>query len=442
MRHPKSKVLHKLLPHAFTATYHQALTSEYDNKLFKRAVRCPKCNSYRRTKYDTIKRIFCTLITKKGFREIKVSIARYKCKKCGYVYNAKSPFYPGCDYSKPLIDFCLFLAAKHPYNRVENILMNLFGIQADRDTIRLYAMKFKERLNKIAGIKLFDKDIGINFLKLFFGVNSVRALRKKYPELKGVESVSDEVYPAKKGAKKALREENKIRKLLGEEEKKYPDGFTTAVSYLPPIKSYASLIVTVNPFNSLFSRLLRLPLTGSDYNVTDGHKAYNDFPDHEGCLVHKARNEAKKDKLLKRLKKSALPKEIKDYLHSKYLEMKEEMLRMLKEKYPDFVDSGGSFNGAITTNAIEGGNWRVKYELRVSYSNERSIAARTVLICILDSMYNFRYGKPEESFTHVNSPFRFEDVMSMTVEKEKKLRFELPQPEFNPLSIRNMVSRM
>jgi len=59
-----------------------------------------------------------------------------------------------------------------------------------------------------------------------------------------------------------------------------------------------SVIVTENPFNSLFARSLRIPLLGSDYNVTDGHGAYNDYPDHVRCLFHKANNEAKKDKIL------------------------------------------------------------------------------------------------------------------------------------------------
>ena len=443
MRHPKNKVFHKLFPHEFIRMYHQSLILEYDNKLFEKTIGCPKCNSYKRSKYDIIKRTFCTLITENGFRKIEVRVRRYKCGKCGRVYNAKSPFYPRCDYSRPLIDFCLFLSAKNPYNKVEVILMNLFGLQVDRDTIRLYAMRFKERAGKIAGIKLFDKDIGINFLKLFFGVQNVRELKRKHPDLKGIESASDETYPRKKGAKKALKEENKIRKVLGEDEKKYPDGFTTAASYLPTIKSYASLIVTENPFNSIFSRLLRLPLAGSDYNLTDGHKAYTNFPDRERCLFHLAKNMAKKDKILKKLQKSAFPNEIKEYLKKKYQEMKEEMLNMMKKKHPDFIDPEGEFTGSLTTNCIEGGNWRIKHELRTEYQNINSITGRSILATIADSIYTFRSGKPNESFAHANSSFKFEDAMSIRIKEEKaKMRFELPKNfprlEFNPLSVRNM----
>jgi endogenous inhibitor of DNA gyrase (YacG/DUF329 family) len=437
MRNPKTKTIHKLTPEIITKLFSQAIRMEYQGKVYGEYGPCPRCGNEKSWAYDKKKKIFCKLITEGGFEDITITLVTRECSRCRKVFYPKSPYYPGCSYGKPLIDFILFLAAKNPYNRVENILLN-FGIQVDRDSVKNYAKKFKDRITRLVGMKMFDEDIGINLLKLFFNVNNVKELKKKYPHLKGIESASDETYPAKKGAKKALREENKTRKLLGEGEKKYPDGFTLAVSYLPTIKSYASLIVTENSFNSLFSRLLRLPLIGSDYNLTDGHRSYNDYPDHEKCLVHKARNESKKDKVLKRLKESALPKDIKEYLHQKYLEMKEEMLRMLKEKYPNFVDSQRNFIGSITTNSIEGGNWRIKFELRTSYSNINSITGRSILITIMDSMYNFRYGKPNESFVHANSSFRFEDVMSIIVEKEKKMRFQLPKLEFNPLSVRNM----
>ncbi|PIY35194.1 MAG: hypothetical protein COZ04_04140, partial [Candidatus Aenigmarchaeota archaeon CG_4_10_14_3_um_filter_37_21] len=306
-----------------------------------------------------------------------------------------------------------------------------------------YSKMFKDRVSKLAGIKMLDQDIGINLLKLFFNVSNVQELKKKYPQLKAVESGSDETYPRKKGAKKALKEENRIRKVLGEDEKKYPDGFTTAVSYLPTIKSYASLIVTENPFNAMFARLLRIPLDGSDYNLTDGHGAYNDFPNRERCLFHLAKNMAKKDKILKKLQKSAFPNEIKEYLKKKYQEMKEEMLNMMKKKHPDFIDPEGEFTGSLTTNCIEGGNWRIKHELRTEYQNINSITGRSILATIADSIYTFRSGKPNESFAHANSSFKFEDAMSIRIKEEKvKMRFELPKNfprlEFNPLSVKNM----
>jgi len=432
------KKLHNLAPELITKIFPQAIKLEYQNKVYNEHGPCPHCGNEKSWAYCKKKKIFCRLIRKDGFEDIVITLVTRQCAKCRRTFYPQSPYYPNCSYGKPVVDFVLFLVAKNPFNRVESILLN-FGLQVDRDTAKNYSKIFKGRVSKLAGIKMFDEDIGVNLLKLFFNVDNVKELKKKYPQLKAVESGSDETYPRKKGAKKALKEENKVRKVLGEDEKKYPDGFTTAVSYLPTIKSYASLIVTENPFNSLFARLLRIPLLGSDYNLTDGHKGYNDYPDHERCLFHLAKNMTKKDKVLKNLQKSFLPKEIKEYLHQKYLELKEEMLNMMKEKYPQFVAPDDEFTGALTTNCIEGGNWRIKHELRTEYQNIDSITGRTILVTIVDSSYNFRSGRPEESFAHSNSSFKFEDVMSIEVEKEKnKVRFELPRSEFNPLSVRNM----
>ena len=442
MRNPRPKKLHSLVPELITKIFSQAIKLEYQNKVYDEHGSCPHCGNKKSWAYCKKKKIFCRLITDEGFEDIIVTRVTRQCAKCRRTFYPQSPFYPNCSYGKPLVDFVLFLVAKNPFNRVETILLN-FGLQIDRDSVKNYSKMFKDRVSKLAGIKMLDQDIGINLLKLFFNVSNVQELKKKYPQLKAVESGSDETYPRKKGAKKALKEENRIRKVLGEDEKKYPDGFTTAVSYLPTIKSYASLIVTENPFNAMFARLLRIPLDGSDYNLTDGHGAYNDFPNRERCLFHLAKNMAKKDKILKKLQKSAFPNEIKEYLKKKYQEMKEEMLNMMKEKHPDFIDPEGEFTGSLTTNCIEGGNWRIKYELRTPYENLSSVTAKTILITIMDSIYNFRYGKPNESFAHANSLFKFEDAMNIRIKEEKaKMRFELPKNfprlEFNPLSVKNM----
>jgi hypothetical protein len=79
------------------------------------------------------------------------------------------------------------------------------------------------------------------------------------------------------------------------------------------------------------------------------------------------------------------------YLHERYKELVEKALQSLKRKYPHFVD-GEEFTGALTTNAMEGGNWRIKYELRVPYKNLDSIYSRALLALITDSLYNFLEG--------------------------------------------------
>lgn len=425
------KTIHKLLPKELVHLFQKAIRDEYENKVYDKPRPCPYCGNRKAWKYDKIRKIFCRLITQKGLEDIKVMVVRHQCSKCRKAFYPETPFYLNCDFGNPIVDFCLFLAAGNPFNRVERIMAE-HGLQVDRKTVANYAVRFKDRLKKYSGIKLSGKAIGINFLKMFFGVSNVEELRKRHPDKK-YDSVSDETYPPKRGAEQTLAEENRLRRYFKLDEKKYPDGFTLAVGYLPSIRAYVSLILTENPFNSMFARLLGMPLDGTDYNLTDGHKAYEQWTNHERCLFHKSRNLAKRDKVLKELEKSKLPDDVKQYLKERYAKLKEEYMRYMKERYPWMV-SDNNFTGALTTNAIEGGNWRIKFELRTSYKNIDSIETRAALICIMDSMYCFRYGKAMESFVHANSQFAFEGVMSVALEKEKEV--PVLHSKYNPLYIR------
>ena len=229
------------------------------------------------------------------------------------------------------------------------------------------------------------------------------------------DGVADETYPTIKGAKKKFEEINKERKLRGEKPFKWPKGFTLAVSYLALLKLYVSLVLNEVAFCQIFSRILLAPLLGVDFFTSDGHSAYNLFNDvmeHLRCLFHKCKNLSKKDKVLKQMKKDKKPAgEIKEYLSKKYRELEKEAVEKLKEKFPKFFDKGGNFIGALTSNAIEGGNWRIKHELRTPYSNCDSITARTILICLMDSIFTFRKGAPTESFGHKYTKFSFKKIM-------------------------------
>ncbi|MDI6738076.1 MAG: hypothetical protein QME12_06200, partial [Nanoarchaeota archaeon] len=104
---------------------------------------------------------------------------------------------------------------------------------------------------------------------------------------------------------------------------------------------------------------------------------------------------------------------IKKYLSEKYKKLEEEILVALRAKFPKFINEKGEFIGALTTNTMEGGNWRIKNELRTPYSRCDSIIGRTTLICLKDSIFTFREGKPCESFAHKNTNFSFEKIMSL-----------------------------
>lgn len=412
MQRPHKKKINRITPPILFRSIQQYLL-EFEGDLFDKPRRCPKCNSSNIKKHSVENKLFCKLIIKNGFKDIYVFVRRFQCKDCGKTYLGKSPFYDGIMYSQPIVDLCLYYSAKNPPTRVERMLLEN-GIQVDRDTIRNYCLKFKAKIEKYAGMELFDKTIGVNLLKVMFDVENVKELRKRFPHKK-YDGVADETYPTIKGAKKKFKEINKQRKLEGKEPFKYPKGFTLAVSYLALLELYACLVITEVPFSQVFSRILLLPMLGVDFLTTDGHGAYNIFNDlmeHLRCVFHKCKNLTKKDKVLKKMKKeNKTPNEIKEYLKKKYKDLEKEELDKLKPKFPQYFDKNGKFLGALTSNAIEGGNWRLKNELRTAYSDTDSITARTILICLMDSIFTFRKGMPMESFAHKHTNFSFAKIM-------------------------------
>lgn len=408
MQRPHKKKINKLTPNLLYKPIQEYLADLQDD-LFDKPRACPKCKSNKRKKLRIEKKLFCKIITNNGFRDIYVYVLRFQCKDCNRTYIAQAPFYDGIVYGKPIVDLILYLSAKNPFNRVEKILLEL-GIQVDRDTVRNYTLNFQEKVKQHAGMKIFDKTLGINMLKIMFDVEDVKELKRKYPHKK-YDGLADETFPSIKGAKKKFKDANRERKMEGKEPFKYPDGWTLAVTYLALLKIYASILLSEVPFNKMFADLLLRVLNGADYTLTDGNPSYSP-ENHERCLFHRAKNNSKKDKQLKKMKREKRPPgEVKAYLQQKYAELEEEQLKLLKKKYPKFV-VGDCFGGATTTNSIEGGNWRIKYELRTSYSTENSITARAVLICLYDSIYTFRNGMPEESFAHKHTNFSFGKIMA------------------------------
>lgn len=416
MRWPKPKKISKYVPELMSTLVPRAIEEEYSNRVFdKIPEKCSRCGNTSFKRHDTRKKIFCNLIYPYGYKTVYVNVKRYKCEKCGFPMLSEGAFYPKCRYGKPIVDICLFLSAKNPFDRVESILM-AYGIQVDGDTVNNYAKRFKDVAESISGLKMCGENIGINMVKILFNVKNVKELKDKYG-IKKAESVSDETYPAKKGAKKKLREENMILKQNGERPKTHPEGFTIAVGYLPSLKSYASLVTANGEFNYAEARALSEPLDGSNYNLTDGHRAYSCFKNREWCIVHKTRNMRKKDPKFRELKKKGSIDEIYEYAHKEYLMMKSSSEEQLSKKHPQFVENG-KFGGALTTNAIEGGNWRIKYELRTPYQNKGSILSRTIQILIHDSLRTFSCGQPIESFGSLHSEFVYGDIMSIDLRND------------------------
>ena len=222
---PRVKTLPKLTPDILKRLVPEALTMKYDGMVYDEPRPCPRCSCEDSMRHEMKEKTFCTVITDEGFKGVRVGVKRFKCKRCGFVFEGKAPFYDGCQYASPVVDLSLALAASNPYNRVESILMQ-HGIQVDRDTVKNYAKRFREKAAKYAGIPVMDDaKIGMNVLKILFGVDTVEDLRKSRPQGK-FDGVMDETYPRVKGAKKALAEERYAKKESGERQPRFPRSFT------------------------------------------------------------------------------------------------------------------------------------------------------------------------------------------------------------------------
>jgi hypothetical protein len=283
------------------------------------------------------------------------------------------------------------------------------GIQVDKQSVAAYCRLFKDRVEEKAGIAFLNDDRGLNVLKILFNVNDVEELRRKYPDEK-YDAVGDETYPSIKGARKALHESNYQRRVDGEKPGRYPRGFCTAATYLNHLKCFSSILTQHMDWNMVSATVLLRPVRGNDSLTTDGHGAYNVEP-HERCLIHRARNEAKRDPVLRRMKKEKKPlKEIKKHLSRQYQALKEQEVEILKLKHPQLIDEDGSYIGAVNTNILEGG-WRIKSEVRVPYESIDSFTSRVYLAALKDSLYTFRYGRPCKGFANIHSDFTFSKAM-------------------------------
>jgi hypothetical protein len=374
---------------------------------------CPRCKSDHVVGFGWLSKTFCTIITERGgLEDVDVRVRRYLCKHCKHTFLASdSPFYDGCNYGKPIVDLCLALAASNPYNRVESILMQ-YGVQVDRDTVKNYALRFRDKATKRAGIPVMDDaKIGVNILKMLFDVENVKELKEKYPKAK-YDSVMDETYPRKKGAKSALSKQKYNKSVTGEKQPKFPDSFTLASSYMNHLECFSSIACRNSPFNSIVAETLARPLLGADAIVTDGSPCYNKVRSYN-CLFHKMRNFFALDPFLARQRSNRLPPPvISSYMSDIYSFAKEEYKDWLSAQHPDLFDQEtGKYIGAMTTNAMEGGNWRMKYELRSAYQNVASIEARCILLALKDSLQTFKEGRPHLSFANINGVFDFRRIM-------------------------------
>jgi len=418
MAAPSPKKLSRISPNVLKYGIPKQLIRDYDGKVFEGyRDSCDRCGSEHMTRFGFKTRTYATVILPSGFQDVNVHLRRWRCAECHHIMVCDEElFYPHVNYGRGIVDTCLFLASSNPYNRVENILMD-YGIQVDIQTIRRYAISFGKNAAMKAPLKFVGQDaaLGANLVKLLFDRDDVEGLMQEHPDGK-LDAAADETYPSVKGSRKEHAEDNRTKRALGEKEGKFGKSFTLASSYLHNLRCFASLVVSLGPFNRILAEAMLKVLNGCDYVLSDGSRIYNGLVD-ERCLWHIMKNFFDKyDDGMMALKEARMfPWIVSEYMHAVYSMAREEYTRYLMEKYPQLVevmrDGSRRFVGATTTNSMEGGNWRVKYDLRVPYELPESVFARALLIELRDSLYTFRHGHPEESFAHENGVFGYSRIM-------------------------------
>jgi len=310
---------------------------------------------------------------------------------------------------------------ENPFNACERILHTMYGLQVDRETVQNYTETFGEKLAEKHGVKIAGEPVSMNFLSFLFGVESVEELNDEFEEefveeeVTGLVGVADETYPAKKGAKKALYEENMERKKQDEQERPYPESFTVGCGYLPQLDCFASLQCRNTGFPWAVAWALLWPLDGVEYWISDDDASYNDvLPDRVVCVVHRLRNRARQDERVEELQENGDLEKLREYLQEEYDSLYMEVVDELKEAYPSFWDTETeTFTGPVSTNAIEGGNWRLKYGLGVPYARCQAARARTALLALRDSRSVFKNGHPAETFACRHSDAGFGRVLEI-----------------------------
>lgn len=413
---------------------------------------CQHCGATDCRKLGFEKSVVANLIGKEGtLIPVTAYKQRYYCNRCGRTYMTNGPFYEGTRYGTPVVDLALALSTENSAYGVERALASM-GLQVDSDTVLDYVRLFAERAKEYAPLVKGGGLYGINLLKILFGVNDAEELKRKLPDDISLESLSDEAYLRKKGALKKILEEvtEGTKKLVhrgvrgdmvvdGSDGKaSFPDSFTLALSYLPGAEAYASLICTPQPFNQMLADILFRALEGTSFNMTDGSHNYNGVKNHVLDPVHRTRSELKHDPKLREMKKELQERkrkveeaegeeekkraiegvgrkleEVSDYARAKYQGVLASTVEQVRREHPELFDEHGDFKGkAMTSNGAEGGNWRLKYAVRVPYARDDSAAGRSLLAALKDSVFSLRGGKAKESMANALGFFSFSNVMT------------------------------
>ncbi len=122
---------------------------------------CPSCGGSV-TGHDLRPKRFAVILEDGRERTIRVFVKRFYCRQCGSLCYADAPFYPDTRLASPVVDLCLILSQRMPFNRVAEHPRAL-RIVVDRGTIRNYASR---DFGPIPATELFGLPLPLSLLNL------------------------------------------------------------------------------------------------------------------------------------------------------------------------------------------------------------------------------------------------------------------------------------
>jgi hypothetical protein len=121
------------------ATVIQTGISNLDGREYNQAGRCPLCGG-ELAGYDKKRKFFASLSDAGEVRDIHVVVKRFRCRSCGELVFADSPFYPDTRIGAPIVDLCVTLSQEMTWSRAATVVREL-GIVIDRGSVRNYVRK-------------------------------------------------------------------------------------------------------------------------------------------------------------------------------------------------------------------------------------------------------------------------------------------------------------
>lgn len=141
---------------------------------------CPSCGGPV-TGHDLRAKRFAVLLENGKERTIRVYVKRFYCQECGALCYADAPFYPDTRLASPVVDLCLLLSQRMPFNQVAEHLRAM-RIVVDRGTIRNYASR---DFGAIPATELFGLPLPFSLLNL-----AISALGRERCPIIGTEALA------------------------------------------------------------------------------------------------------------------------------------------------------------------------------------------------------------------------------------------------------------